>query len=305
MNTFRMTRILLAILTPMLILGLFPQAAAADSPTGDPDVLSLMQHINQQLHARGLNLAIEKIELYTIGDSRPSNRIHQQEQRFVPGDPRRLANGNNITYLVDQSDGATLSGLTNDQTEVAIDQALDTWQADSCMAKVNLIKRADTGVDPDFTDAEFGFGGSGDPFLADIVFAGWLPRAFFDAFSGSGCGHCVLATSAIYIFTDDNGVPTDINGDNYLDTALTEIYFNNTFGDPADDRVGNPWAINQSRPAIDVETVALHETGHALGLGHFGPKPLALMNARYNGINQTPDPTDHAGLCAVWAAWPQ
>jgi hypothetical protein len=39
-----------------------------------------------------------------------------------------------------------------------------------------------------------------------------------------------------FIFTDDDGNPTDINGDNQLDTALNEVYYNNTFGDPASDR---------------------------------------------------------------------
>jgi hypothetical protein len=44
-----------------------------------------------------------------------------------------------------------------------------------------------------------------------------------------------------FIFTDDvTNVPTDINGDNYFDTALAEVYYNDTFGHPATDRAGNP-----------------------------------------------------------------
>ena len=58
-------------------------------------------------------------------------------------------------------------------------------------------------------------------------------------------------------------------------------------------------------PAVDVETVALHENGHSLGLGHFGPPPAAVMNPVYAGINTTPDAIDKAGACAVWGWWPK
>ena len=222
----------------------------------------------------------------------------------MAGDGRRLADGSRITYLVDQSDGATASGLTNAQTEGAIDRALDTWQTNACFARVDIVKRADTGADPDIFDSFFGFGEFGDPFLADITNAGWLPRAFFEAVGGPGGGRGILAFSVTFIFTDDNGDPTDINGDNLLDTALNEVYYNNNFGDPAGDRAGNPWGINSPLPGIDVETVALHENGHSLGIGHFGPPPAAVMNPVYAGIRQSPRPIDSAGMCAVWRSWP-
>jgi hypothetical protein len=264
-----------------------------------------MQAINERLAAMGLNIAVEQIEFFTIGGGRPSNRIHQQEFRWVAGDPRRFADGDKITYLVDQSDGATASGLTNAQTEAAIDSAMDTWQVEKCFKKVDLVKRADGGADPDIFDAFFGFGGFGDPFLADITNAGWLPRAFFEAVGGPGGGRGILAFSVTFIFVDDGGVPTDINGDNYLDSALNEVYYNDTFGDPADDRAGNPWGIDIALPGIDVETVALHENGHSLELGHFGPPPAAVMNPVYAGIRHSPLSADHAGMCTVWASWPK
>ncbi|MGH9847191.1 MAG: matrixin family metalloprotease [Blastocatellia bacterium] len=265
----------------------------------------MMHQINGQLAAMRLNIAVEQIEFFTIGQGRPSNRIHQQGFRWVAGDPRRLADGDRITYLVDKSDGATASGLTSAQTEAAIDRALDTWQAEQCFRKVDLVKRADGGADPDIFDFFFGFGGFGNPFLADIVEAGWLPRAFFEAVGGPGGGRGILAFSVTFIFVDGTGQPTDINGDNYLDTALNEVYYNNTFGQAGTDRVGNPWGINVALPGIDVETVALHENGHSLELGHFGPPPNAVMNPVYAGIRHLPLPVDHAGICAVWGSWPK
>jgi hypothetical protein len=301
----RLWRILFVVVFTLGLASPVAAGPAAKGGTGDPHVLALMAQVNQQLAARGLNLAVEQIVFFTIGGGRPSNRIHQQPFRWVASDPRRAADGNNITYLVDQSDGATASGLTSGQTTAAIDRAMDTWDAERCLKKVNLIKRADPGADPDIFDSFFGFGGAGNPFLADIVNAGWLPRQFFELVGGPGGGRGILAFSVSFIFTDDNDNPTDINGDNYLDTALNEVYYNDTFGQAGTDRVGNPWAINQPLPAIDVETVALHENGHSLGLGHFGPPPSAVMNPVYAGINHEPDSADHAGMCTVWASWPK
>ena len=277
----------------------------AQSGAEDPPILTKIKQVNRQLAASGLNIAVEQVEFFTLGAGRPSVRIHQQGFRWVANDPRRLADGENITYLVDRSDGNTASGLTSAQTEFAIDHAMDTWQAQGAMKKVNLVKRADTGADPDIFDSFFGFGSFGNPFLADIVDAGWLPRAFFEATGGPGGGRGILAFSVTFIFTDDNDNPTDINGDNYLDSALNEVYYNDTFGNTSTDRAGNPWGINILLPGIDVETVALHENGHSLGLGHFGPPPDAVMNPVYAGIRHDPLAIDLAGMKAIWASWPK
>ena len=280
-----------------------PRFGATQSDPDDP-VVRRMKEINAQLAAQGYNIAIEAIEYLTIGQGRPSNRIHQQPFRWVPNDPRRLADGENITYLVDRSDGKTASGLTSAQTEAAIDAALVTWASDAALKKVTIVKRRDSGGDPDIFDAFFGFGGFGNPFLADIVNAGWLPRAYFEAVGGPGGGRGILAFSVTFVFVDGNGNPTDSNGDGYLDTALNEVYYNDTFGDRRDDRAGNPWGIDVALPGIDVETVALHENGHSLELGHFGPPPDAVMNPRYAGIRQSPLSPDDAGMSAVWESWP-
>jgi len=262
------------------------------------------------LKAAGQRVAVEQIEFFTIGVGRPANRLHQQEFRWVAFDPRRAADGDNITYIVDQSGGATASGLESAQTEAAIDRALTTWgTSEACLKGVDIVKRTDPGHDVTIFDEFFpGFDddpAAGDPFAADIVNAGWRPRAFFEAVGGPGGGRGILAFSVTFIFTDGNGNPTDINGDNYLDTALNEVYYNNTFGQAGTDRAGNPWAINQRLPSIDVETVALHENGHSLELGHFGPPPAAVMNPVYAGIRHLPLAVDHAGMCTVWSSWPK
>ncbi len=134
--------------------------------------------------------------------------------------------------------------------------------------------------------------------MADIVNAGWWPKAFFEAVGGPGGGDDILAFSVTFIFGfyDDQGnfIPSDVNGDNYLDTALNEVYYNDGFN----------WGIDANLPQYDVETVALHENGHSLCIDHFGPPPAAVMNPVYAGINHEPYPADLAGMVAVWGSWP-
>jgi hypothetical protein len=103
------------------------QKSSLAKESGDPAVLAKMHEINAQLAAQGY-MAVESIEFFTIGLGRPSNRIHQQPFRWVPNDPRRLAQGIDITYLVDRSDGKTASGLKNQDTEAAIDRLWHIWQ---------------------------------------------------------------------------------------------------------------------------------------------------------------------------------
>jgi len=297
------TRILFVLWAALALL--VPMAALAQE--GDPATLALMRQMNGQLQALGIkNIAVEQIEFFTIGQGRPLNRLHQTGSRWVAGDPRRLADGDNITYLVDQSDGATTSGLTSAQTEAAIDRALATWNnQEDCLRQVDIVKRPDPGADPDIIDFLFGVGGLGFPFYADIVDAGWYPRALFDAIGGPGGGDGILAFSVSFVFTDDDGNPTDVNGDNFLDVSLNEVYYNDHFGTPGGIRSGNPWVIDSGFPGIDVETIALHENGHSLDLRHFGPPPVAVMNPVYAGIKHEPLPVDHAGMCTVWSSWPR
>ena len=297
-----MRRILVVTAAIGVLMGAIAGSSAGGGAATNPGPLT---QINERLAALGLNVRAESIEYLTIGPGRPSNRVHAQQFRWVPNDPRRTWNvGTDITYLVDRSDGRTASGLSSTQTEGALDRSFATWEADDCLSNVDIVKTADPGADPDFFDSLFGFGRAGGTF-ADITEAGWLPREYFEAVGGPGGGRGILAFSVTFIFVEDDGeTPTDIDGDNRLDSALNEVYYNDTFGDRRTDRAGNPWGIDVNLPGIDVETVALHENGHSLGLGHFGPPPDAVMNPVYAGIRHDPDSADSSGMCAVWSSWP-
>ena len=58
------------------------------------------------------------------------------------------------------------------------------------------------------------------------------------------------------------------------------------------------WHINTD---YDLETVAIHEFGHALGLGE-SQITTACMYAYYNGMKQTLTTDDIAGIQSVWGA---
>jgi hypothetical protein len=286
-----------------------------ESPSGDPRVLAMMRQANKRLRDRGLHLAIESIEYFTIGKGRPADRLHQFDSRWVPDDPNRLALSTSLRFLIATNRGATSSGLTATQTAGAIRAAVATWGATRQLRHLPLVERPYV-AGHDFTlfDDLF-FNGKFDDFpnepanifVADIVEAGFLPRAFFDSLAGGPAGGAnIIGFTPSFVFTDDQGNPVDLNGDNYIDVALSEMYLNDTFGDPnaPDNRKNFPWGINVDLPGIDVQSIALHENGHAFQIGHFGPPPRAVMNPVYGGLLQQPLPTDLASLSTLWSSWP-
>jgi hypothetical protein len=80
--------------------------------------------------------------------------------------------------------------------------------------------------------------------------------------------------------------PPPINGG----TAAGDIVMNTT----------SAWNVNND---YDIESVALHEFGHTLGLDH-STVYQAVMYAYYTGVKQTLSSDDSAGLAAVYGARP-
>jgi hypothetical protein len=276
----------------VVLLTLLAPAALRAQSEGDPYTLQTMQEFNGGLKALWMDIQVEQIEFLTISEGRSATRIHKQPFRWVAGDSRRNAEGDHLTYVIEHRNVAD-TGLSTAAVDAAIDQATAVWAAEPCLHKLTLVKRPDTGADADIFDSAFGYGGYGDYRIADIVHAGWMPPDFFDAVGGQGSGETVISFSVTFIYVGPDGKPTDINHDGYLDTATNEIYYNEGFA----------WLIGAGK-GMDLQTVALHEIGHSLGLGHVGPPLEAVMSPVYSGVHRSPEPIDGAALCTVWGRWP-
>lgn len=282
-----------------------------------------MDDINPMLAERGLNIRLAYAETVTSYDggqnSKATKKDGKQEvggqtifandrakrlgAQWVPGDERRLADGNNLTYLTWVPFAPANFG-TPDQFDgtPAIDASMDTWNNVKKNGKLDIVRRPSTLVNP---SAILLFG---DPFQADISEVGFLPGGIFDDFLGPGASSSVLGVTFTFVFIDDDGNPTDINNDGYDDVAIKEVWYNDNFlwTDQGDANTGT-----------DVETVALHENGHALGFGHFGKifitngngklhvAPRAVMNAIILGEQRNLLGTDKGSYNSVYGNWPR
>lgn len=298
-------RIAFLAVTVVVVLLLAPGEGPLTAQQGDDDVLRLMQAFNDDLRPQWIDFRVEQIEMLTVGRGRPSTRLHQRAFRWVPDDPRRQAEAGALTYLVEPSWGtATASGVPQPVTERATDRAMAAW-AESLCTPVTVLKRPAPGGDVTLFDEFLGPEQPegpilADPFVADVVHAGWFPSGAADAILGPD----VLAISVTFIFVDrETGEPTDLDGDGFLDTAANEIYYNDGFHWTAGEVQGGMVLAPGEEPTVDVETVALHEAGHAFGLGHFGSPPEAVMNPVYHGVLHQLLTMDHAGLCSLWGNW--
>jgi hypothetical protein len=289
-----------------------PVAATKGSPVS---VSPMLVRLNDALAHRGMNFRVDYAEWVTRDNVEEAGQIvfandrgnKQLSDQFVAGDPRR-GNGNAITYLVDRSDAAPTLGSpppTSAAAEAAIDREMHTWETTTTCSNFSILKVNDDGDDPDLVDGLLGFGGVGTPF-ADITHAGWAPAEFFDALTPDG-SQFILGVTFTFFFIDDDDNPTDIDRNGHGDAAFREIYYNDAF----------EWGIDtDNSTAIDIETVALHESGHGLSQAHFGKifgtfanlrlhfAPLAVMNAAVSVQQHTLTGSDLAGHCSIWGAWP-
>ena len=276
-------------------------AAWSVAQAGEPH--PLLVEMNEELAAIGAEYRVEIVEYITIGEDFQTGRTifasdrgnKQRLDDFVPGDPRR-GGGTDITWIIDRAD---LSSTVPGGAEVdAIRRAMATWKSVPC-SDIPLIDLGETNVSVGVAQFLFGFG-SFPGVIPDLAHAGFLPGGFFDLLAPGGSTF-ILGATFTFVFTG----PTDIDGNGKDDVAFREIYYNDAF----------PWAIDTNFP-IDVESIALHESGHGLSQTHFGDisqidangrivfAPRSVMNAIYSGVQQELTGTDLGGHCSNWANWP-
>lgn len=234
-----------------------------------------------------------------------NDRTHQTGFRFVANDPRRAGAGTAVRQVTFTPLSFAPTGAGSIPSQPAINASFATWNAVPC---ANV--RTEPGILPGnvFPSSLLGLPGFvNNSLLNDINTVGFIPGSIFDLVFGPGASGSVLAVTIPFTFIDAAGNPTDIDRDGNADLAFAEIWYNASF----------PWNTTGTGSSIDIETVALHENGHALGLGHFGRiavntsagklqvSPRAVMNAIVLGTLRTPLGTDNAAYCQTWASWPK
>jgi hypothetical protein len=270
----------------------------------------MLAQVNDQLAAQGAKVRVDYAEYITTTGGPEFGRIiyasnrgnKQLSAHWVPGDPRR-GGAIPISWINDLSEGDANGAPTADDTRMAIERGMATWENVTCTV-IPLEYLDSWAFDFGYVQYLVSGGTEGHPgWFADVTHAGWLPRGFFDAIAPPDGGDYILGVTFTFIWVGDDGNPTDVNGDGNADVAFREIYYNNNF----------TWQINGT---YDVETIALHEFGHGLSQAHFGDifrtpsngklqfSPRAVMNAAYSGVQQQLTGTDNGGHCSIWASWP-
>jgi hypothetical protein len=300
--------------------------------SGDEEVTQVspvLAGINSRLASAGAHVRIVKAELLMSakgwsGTSSTmllaNDRVRGIGMEWVVGDPRRDGRIG-VTYAaraVQRFQPYTLDGgsegRVSDATVAAhIEEGMQAWRSQQCSSAPMTPAAIAAGTDPDLVD-DLVF--SAQPAAnwvqpADIVHSGFLDPNFFLAIGGAKNGPYILGVTFTLNFVDEHGNDTDIDHDGKLDIGVAEIYYN----------PGWFYWSSVARPgSMDFYSVMTHETGHSLGLNHFGKlfvtkrdaadgiqiadikyAPYAIMNAAYVAGRNEIAGTDRASFCQIWA----
>ena len=308
-------------------------ARAAASTTDENYAVSpLLAAVNARLAASGANVRVLSAALRvnaTGWNAAASSTLLIANDRdrgigaeWVKGDPRRsgrvgvsYAFGSNtsIAPTTRDADGSNERLVSAAQQLAQIEEAVSAWRGIGCSDKPITRVDVPAGTDPDQLDqlvleqpisANYAA-------PADIVESGWQPFSWFRKLAGGPDGDAILGVTHIVAFVDGDGKFTDIDRNGKADLALAEIYYND----------GYFWG-NGAPNVVDFYSILTHETGHALGLPHFGKvfvtkqaaadglslddvkyAPYAMMNAVYAGGRKELAGSDNSQFCAIWASF--
>lgn len=290
----------------------FAKKAAVSEDATIAWLIARVDQFNADQEARGSTLRLEYPWLFRVGPGTdPFGRLRTGARWSNP----------NVTYILDESDYTT--DVSSGLVDAAMVSSFDSWNTivntgvhatripdpnnpsdnfdilDGTLSGTTCLDIFDT-ASPNYDPA---FGGTFINPVADIVVGGWINPQYFISCLGS-----INIIGVTWTFSQ-----ADTDGDNYRDRLYVEQFYNPAFVWTTTNAV----YLDGGAP-IDIETIAVHENGHAHGLGHFGGpinrqpfklkpnlrvfNPEAVMNPFYlGGEERSPLPTDVAGLRTLYA----
>lgn len=305
--------------------------AAASSTDENAAYSPLLAQIDATLAQSGARYRVGAAELRIAADGWTgvtstilfaNDRQHSFGAEWVKGDPRRegrlgvtyaIGSNTSIAPTTHDPDGSNQRLVTTTEQAAYIDEAVGAWRALVCSSKPITKVPVPAGTDPDVVDqlvrGEAPSANYAPP--ADIVESGWQPASWFRTLAGGTAGNSIIGVTIPFAFIDENGNFTDIDRNGKADLAQVEIFYNDRFF----------WG-NGAANVVDFYSILTHETGHALGLGHFGKvfvtkkdaadgisvadvkyAPYAMMNAVYAGGRNEIAGSDNSQFCGVWASF--
>jgi hypothetical protein len=284
-----------------------PNASAMPDDAAIALIAEQVDEFNAKLEASGQTIRLDYPWLFVVGyGTDPYARLRTGARWPMP----------NVGYILDESDYTT--DVPHAEVDDALVSSFDTWN-EVDRTYIEAVREEDTGGNFDVLD---GFIVDGvcytiydifSPNLdlengyiypeSDIVVGGWVDPDYFSECLGSA-----NIIGVTWTFSD-----IDLTGDNYRDRLYVEQFYNPAF----------PWVTSGSiyldfeSGLMDIETIAVHENGHAHGLGHFGGpvryqpfklqpngkvfNPEAVMNPYYlYGETRSLFPTDVAALTTMY-----
>ena len=179
-----------------------------------------------------------------------------------------------ISTVLDRSDYS--QDMSSARVESSLLSAYGTWGSISSAPNLNFSFLPDLGGNYDVFDMPGGSLDQGAHFrYANTVMGGWMPESYFTSLDANGANILGVTWSA-RLRGDGSGKPT----------WHTEILFNDGWLWTDDAAAANAdFALGLPEGIIDLETVALHEIGHSIGIGHENDVP-SVMASFYDGVQR-------------------